>query len=213
MRSALSFMCYPEDRYSPLLRHKGPSGGPSLYMFDGPRLESFGREATYIRTNISRSQQNRKRAFWEKSRARNIPSSSSESQHRTQATDLSQHNPPFHQHPPRTSAVVSPRPLGGVDPRFWHGPVREMQELGFFEDLLRIPLLEDVSQVCLVLALGTELAREQIVATMRDDHAVFAVEIVHDFQVEIAACGFVDGDFDAIDFSAEGWMRTSCELG
>lgn len=67
-----------------------------------------------------------------------------------------------------------------------------------------------------MLTLGPELASQEVVAAMREDHAVFAVKIVDDFHVELAGLRVTNRRFNAREFVDGGLdeneLRTEVRL-
>jgi hypothetical protein len=75
-----------------------------------------------------------------------------------------------------------------------------MQEFRLLQHLLWIPALVFVAKVCSVLTLRAEFASQEVVAPMRDDHAVFAIQIVDDFHIEVAMSSLVNCVFNTLEF-------------
>src|SRR2546423_991702 len=55
-----------------------------------------------------------------------------------------------------------------------------------------------------MLTIREEFASQEIVAAMKDDHAVFPIQFVYDLHVEIVAGGMVDCVFYACEFFGRG---------
>lgn len=85
-----------------------------------------------------------------------------------------------------------------LDPGLGDGPVGEVQELGLVEDGDGVPGLAVGAEVVLV-AVAAELAGQQVVGAVRQQHGLVDVQLVHDLHVVVVAARALHRLHDAVE--------------